>query len=135
MVELLVGIALYGLLCQLVGLFLPVDRSQYAAGLWIGIVTALAYAGLLYRSVGRSIDTGGARAPAVLGFLSRYLLAAGVIVLVYYTEAGYILATGLGILGVKIGAYAQPLVHILLNKLLHETDPVPEPSETDGRSD
>ena len=39
--ELEVGILIFGAACQLVGVFLLIDRESYSIGLWMGILIAM----------------------------------------------------------------------------------------------
>ena len=69
------------------------------------------------------------------GYILRYLLIAVVLLAVYFLDVGYVLATFLGVMGLKIGAYLQPLTHKFYNRLFHETDPVPQPLAEEETND
>lgn len=129
LLELMTGVLLFGLVCQLAGLPFRMDQGKYAAGLWIGILVALVNSFLMWRSLNRafSCDERHAATQMAGGYVVRYLLVAGALLGVYFLDIGYVLAAFLGVMGLKIGAYLQPLTHKAYNRLFHETDPVPQP--------
>lgn len=129
LLELMTGVLLFGLVCQLAGLIFPLNQGRYAAGLWIGILTALLNACLMLHSLNRAFQSSERQAAVAMagGYVVRYLLVAAVLLAVYFLDAGYVLAVFLGVMGLKIGAYLQPLMHKCYNRLFHETDPVPQP--------
>ena len=127
--ELVTGIVAFGLVCQIVGVFLPLNRVFYAVGLWSGILVALFSAVHMWRSLNKAFtrDEKGAVSIMAGGYILRYLLTGVVLILLYYTGIGYPLAGFLGVLGLKAGAYLQPVSHKFYNFIFHETDPVAEP--------
>ena len=63
-------------------------------------------------------------------FIPKFFL-----LLLYFMGAGYyVLAGFLGVMGLKAGAYLQPLTHKFYNWLFHETDPVPQPLIEEGET-
>ncbi|MGN0431842.1 MAG: ATP synthase subunit I [Lachnospiraceae bacterium] len=138
LLELMTGIWVFALVCQLTGLFFPIDRIRYAVGLWSGIILALFSSVHMWRSLNKAFtrDEKGAVSIMAGGYILRYLLTGTVLVLLYYTGIGYPLACFLGILGLKAGAYLQPVSHKFYNAVFHETDPVAEPlAETEEVSE
>lgn len=129
LLELVTGIWVFALVCQFVGLLFPMDRLKYTIGLWAGIILALFSAVHMWRSLNKAFtrDEKGAVSIMAGGYILRYLLTGVVLILLYYTGIGYPLAGFLGVLGLKAGAYLQPVSHKFYNFIFHETDPVAEP--------
>lgn len=129
LLELVTGIVVFGLICQMVGVFLPLHRGFYAVGLWSGILVALFSAVHMWRSLNKAFtrDEKGAVTVMTTGYILRYLVACALLVLLFATGVGYPLAGFLGVMGLKAGAYLQPLIHKFYNYIFHETDPVAEP--------
>lgn len=108
--ELEVGILIFGVVCQLFVFFVK-DKAGYSIGLWIGVVTALLAAVHMWWSLDKGLDYGE---KAAVGFLTRqnifrYLGIILVFVVICVTQAGNPLSAFLGIMGLKAGAYLQPL--------------------------
>ena len=129
LLELVTGIWVFALVCQLVGILFPMDRLKYTVGLWTGIILALFSAVHMWRSINKAFtrDEKGAVSIMAGGYILRYLLTGVALILLYYTGIGYPLACFLGVLGLKAGAYLQPVSHKFYNFIFHETDPVAEP--------
>ena len=108
--ELGIGILIFGVVCQLVVFFIK-DKAGYSIGLWIGIVTALLAAIHMWWSIDRGLNFGEKAAVSYLTKhnMIRYAAIIIVIVVVAVTKIGNPLATFLGIMGLKAGAYLQPL--------------------------
>ena len=137
LLELMTGELLFGLICWLAALPFPIDQGRYAAGLWVGILLAWINALLMWHSLNKAFlgDEKYAVRQMAGGYILRYLLIAVVLLAVYFLDVGYVLATFLGVMGLKIGAYLQPLTHKFYNRLFHETDPVPQPLAEEGTND
>lgn len=137
LLELVTGIAVFGVLCQTVGLLFPIDSVKYALGLWGGIILAALAAIHIWRSLNKAFSCDGKSAARLIagGYVVRYLVAALFLLLLYFMGAGYyVLAGFLGVMGLKAGAYLQPLTHRFYNRLFHETDPVPQPLIEEGET-
>ena len=118
--ELLSGILVCGLVIQAVELCVAAvwpalagSVSSFVIGFWIGIATAMGLAIHMYRSIDRALDMSSGDAEGYMrkSYLLRtlmILLAAGV---VYFLHLGYVMATFLGVLCLKFGAFLQPLMH------------------------
>ena len=80
---LLFGIVIFGVLCQIVGVFLVDDRADFSIGLWIGVGTAIFMAFHMAVSLNMTVerDVKGAQAAATRQNIIRYLVV--VIVLRY----------------------------------------------------
>ncbi len=129
LLELLTGIAVFGIVSQLAGLLFPIDRVKYAVGLWGGILLAFFSAIHMWRSLNKAFMCDEKSAARLLagGYIIRYLIVAVFLVLIFYTDTGYPLAGFLGVMGLKAAAYLQPLTHKFYNWVFQETDPVPQP--------
>lgn len=129
--ELISGILIFTVFCQLVGVFLPVDKVKFALGLWSGGLLACILAVHMWKSLNKAFLCDGKTAAKIMsgGYLLRYFLTAAYLVFLFYTGVGYVLAGFLGIMGLKAGAYLQPVIHKYYNWLFHETDPVSRPME------
>lgn len=108
--ELEVGILIFGIVCQLF-VFLVEDKAGYSTGLWIGIVTALLAAFHMWWSIDRGLEFGEKSAVSYLTKhnMIRYVVIVIIIVIVAVTKIGNPLSAFLGIMGLKAGAYLQPL--------------------------
>lgn len=129
LLELMTGILVFAVVTQLIGLLFPIDKRMYTVGLWIGIAVALFSAVHMWRSLQKAfdLDEKGAAGMMARGYIIRYLITGAMLVLLFYTNIGYPLAGFFGFLGLKAGAYLQPLTHKFYNFIFHETDPVPQP--------
>ncbi len=108
--ELEIGILIFGAVCQMFVFFIK-DKAGYSIGLWIGIATALVAAFHMWWSLDRGLDFGEKAAVSYLTKhnIFRYIGIVMVIVAVSVTKIGNPLSTFLGIMGLKAGAYLQPL--------------------------
>lgn len=116
LIELLTGILLFGMICQIAGAFFVKDLASYSSGLWIGIVTALATAVHMYHSLDRALDldAGSASKKIQVQSIIRYVfivIIMGITMVNGYTNP---LAAFLGIMGLKVAAYLQPFTHKLI---------------------
>lgn len=132
--ELITGILVFTVFCQLAGLLLPFDGRKFALGLWSGGLMACILAVYMWKSLNKAFLCDEKTAAKIMsgGYLIRYLLTAAYLVFLFYTGVGYVLAGFLGVMSLKVGAYLQPVIHKYYNRLFHETDPVPQPLEEDS---
>lgn len=120
LIELLMGIMLYGIVCQAAGAFLADRPAYYSSGLWVGIITAMAAAVHMYRGIDRALDLEEDSAGKKMQMYSiiRYI---GIVTVMGITMVnGYTnpLAAFLGIMGLKVAAYLQPFTHKLIIRFL-----------------
>ena len=112
LLELMIGIILFALLCQ-VSLVWIVDRKiWYSLGLWIGAVMAVCGAIHMYRGLDMALDC-GSEAGKILQkkSLQRYAAFVVCLGLLMVTEAANPLSAFLGLMGLKVAAYIQPFTH------------------------
>lgn len=108
---LLLGIILFGVLCQIAGLFFVEDKADYSIGLWVGVLTAIFMAFHMAITLNSAVerDVKGAQAAATRQNIIRYLVVVMVLGILMLTEIGNPLAAFAGVMGLKISAYVQPL--------------------------
>jgi cobalamin synthase len=113
---LLLGIIVFGILCQVIGLFLVDDKADYSIGLWVGVVTAIFMALHMAFSLNSIVerDEKGAQAAATRTNIIRYLVVVIVLGVLMITRIGNPLAAFIGVMGLKVSAYIQP---VLLRRL------------------
>ena len=115
---LLVGIILFGAASQLVGVFLVTDKANYSIGLWIGVLTAIfmAFHMALYLNSVVERDVKGAQATATRQNIIRYLIVVLILGILMITRIGNPIAAFVGVMGLKVSAYLQPLFEKLSHK-------------------
>lgn len=125
LLELIAGIFIYGIICQVVGFILVEDRFSYSTGLWIGIITAIAAAIHIWKSLDRALDfdegTAGKKMQAQS--VIRYVIIVIVMGLTMISGVTNPLAAFLGIMGLKVAAYLQPFTHKLLIRFFRGKKP------------
>lgn len=112
LLELLIGILLFGLFCQFSIVWFVTDRTGYSVGLWIGAVLAGLSAVHMYQSLDRALDFEASAARVIQkNSIIRYVVIVAVFAIIMITEAANPLATFLGLMGLKVAAYIQPFTH------------------------
>lgn len=121
--ELLSGIVLYGIVLQFTGIWFVSDKLQYSFGLWIGILLAMGMAVNMAVVILDSVDMMAVRGRAVrTGFWSvlRYVVVVGVFAAAWYFELANPLIMFLGLMGLKVSAYLQPMFHKIISRMRKE---------------
>lgn len=116
---LLLGIIIYGVLLQVVGVWLVEDQLHYSTGLWIGIGCAVFMAIHMAMSIEDAVSIGtedGAKKKTIASAMFRYFIVLLVFVLMVYFNLGMLLPAFFGVLGLKISAYLQPVFYRMLGK-------------------
>ncbi|HAG68483.1 MAG TPA: hypothetical protein DCL38_00755 [Lachnospiraceae bacterium] len=110
--EVLAGIILWSGACLVASMLLCRDRPRAVVGLIAGTALSVFYILNLYSSIEGALDFDekGAVAYTRKKYLIRYLVICICFTLVAATGAGNIYTCFAGIMGIKIGAYIQPLV-------------------------
>lgn len=117
LLEMLVAMMIWGILSQIVLLIFFENRIYNAIGLWCGVIVAGGMATHMKRSIEDAYDLQGDVGKQIQAdSIKRMLVAAVVIGTVFYFKAGNPLTVLVGIMSLKIAAYAQPLVHKILRK-------------------
>ena len=121
---LVLGIIIYGILLQAVGVWLVDDKLRYSTGLWIGIGCALFMAIHMAISIEDAVCIGtedGAKKKTIASAMFRYVIVLLVLVAMCYFNLGMILPAFFGVLGLKISAYVQPLFYRLRDRKKHKS--------------
>lgn len=115
---LLMGIILFGILCQVLGLFFVEDKAGYSIGLWVGVLTAIFMAFHMAITLNSAVerDVKGAQAAATRQNIIRYLVVVIILGILMLTRIGNPLAAFAGVMGLKVSAYLQPLFARLSHK-------------------
>ena len=115
---LLLGIILFGVLCQITGLFFVSDKAGYSIGIWIGVLTAVFMAFHMAISLNLAVerDVKWAQAVATRQNIIRYFIVVIILGILMITKIGNPLAAFAGIMGLKVSAYVQPLFAKLSRK-------------------
>lgn len=114
--ELLIGIACFGIVCQIVGIFLVKNRLAYTLSLWVGIAAAFARAVHMNYTIRKALtnDAGTAEKVTRSSYFLRYGCVMVLLAVAAYTGLENLIAVFVGNMGLKMGAYLQPLTHKLL---------------------
>ena len=118
LLEMCLGIVLYGIVCQIVILFFS-SEPGYSIGLWIGIIMAVAGSIHMWWAIDKSLDMASGDATktvAVQGMIRYFALAVALSILAVSEIASWLFAF-LGYMGMKAGAYMQPLIHKIGSKI------------------
>ncbi|MCR5546889.1 MAG: hypothetical protein K6F30_10500 [Lachnospiraceae bacterium] len=109
---LLFGILIYGGLVEIIGIWFVTDKIRYTSGLIIGIACALGMAIHLAVILDETVRTQNA-APRMIKAKSvlRYLAVVIVFFVMMWLNIGNLYSAFIGVLGLKVSAYAQPLLH------------------------
>ena len=115
---LVLGILAYGLLVELIGVWFVDDKIRYTTGLIIGIACAIGLAIHIAMIIEESVRIGEGH-EKLLSFKSvlRYLVLCAVMIVMSYFKLGNMFTAIIGILGLKVSAYAQPLLNKFITKL------------------
>lgn len=119
--ELEVGILIFGGLCQLF-VFLPKDKLSYSLGLWVGIITAAFAAFHMWWTLDKGLDLEEKSAVGYLGRQNviRYVVIVAVIVTAAVSGIVNPLSAFLGVMGLKVSAYMQPLTKKISRRIYGE---------------
>lgn len=132
--ELISGLVPFGLLCEAIGVFLVEQKLYYSIGLGLGLLIAAGMAVHMWRSLDRSLSAGEAVATKYItkSNLLRYGVVVLVLGVVMVTDFANPLAVFLGIMGLKVSAYLQPLTHKCFKKLFSWEDVFADPMPEEG---
>ena len=124
LLEMWVGTVLFGAVCQVSVVWFFKDKAGYSIGLWLGIIAALITILHLSVTLDKALDLGegGAKKHMVIQNLVRYFVLIIFLVVLMITDFANPLAAFLGLMGVKAGAYLQPLLHKAIGKIRNKTN-------------
>lgn len=123
LVEMWAGTVFFGILCQTGIVWFVKDKISYSIGLWLGILAALMVVLHLNKTLKRALELGenGAKRHIVLWSLVRYFVIIVLMAVIMITDFASPLAAFLGLMGIKAGAYLQPVVHRVSGKIFNKT--------------
>ena len=119
---LLLGIIIYGVLFQVIGVWFVQEKLLYSTGLWIGIGCAVFMAVHMAVSIEDAVSLGtedGAKKKTIASAMFRYVIVLLVFVVMEFFNLGMLLPAFFGVLGLKASAYMQPLFYRLSKKKDH----------------
>lgn len=122
---LVLGIVLYGVLVQVAGVWFVDDKLGYTIGLWYGIAIAIGMAINLATVIFDSVTLDGgknANRRIIAKSILRYVVVVILFFILGYFQFGNLFMALIGVLGLKISAYMQPLLQRAANKLSGRSD-------------
>ncbi len=116
--ELIVGELFFGVVCQILLLIFTKQWVYNSLGLWIGVAISVFLAVNMADSIDVALDLDAKNADAYLRKKSviRYLIVCAAVVLLGIFDLASVLTCIFGVMGLKVGAYLQPITHKLFNK-------------------
>ncbi len=133
LLELMCGILIFELICLLAGIWFVPQKEECALGLLLGTVTALGMAYHLSWTYDRYLGLPEkiAARKIVVWALVRYFAVAAVLFGILFSGIANPLTAFVGIMGLKIGAYLQPLIHKVTVKKYPDPEPAPPVEDWD----
>ena len=126
---LVIGIVLYGVIVQLAGVWFVKDKLGYSIGLWYGIAIAVGMAVNLAKVIYDAVSMDGGKSAQrriIVKSVVRYLVVVILFFILGFFDFGNLFTALAGILGLKVSAYAQPLLLRVKNKFSGDNDATPE---------
>ena len=122
--EMIIGIIAFGLLAQIIGVFIVSQKIVYSAGLWAGIVIAIAMAVHMEYSIRVALELGEAGAPKHVQKHSmiRYSCVIIAFVAISFINKNATVPCFIGVMGLKVAAYLQPFTHKIFLKVHENKD-------------
>ncbi len=111
---LVLGIIVYGVVVELAGVWFVSDKLRYTTGLLIGIALACGMAvnmAIVIRDAVEVYGEAGARKGVTAKSLLRYVVVVAVFFVMAKWKLGNPISAFIGVLGLKVSAYLQPLAH------------------------
>ncbi|MBR5127008.1 MAG: hypothetical protein IKU69_01085 [Roseburia sp.] len=117
---LVLGIVIYGIVVELVGVWFVEDKLRYSTGLLIGIVVAIGLAINIAQVIRDAVEVygaDGARNRLIIKSVLRYLVVVIVFFVMMKFNLGNLVTAFIGVLGLKVSAYLQPFAHKVILKI------------------
>ena len=117
---LVLGIVIYGMVAELVGVWFAEDKLRYTTGLLIGIAVAIGLAVNIAQVIRDAVEiygVDGGRNRLIVKSVLRYLVVVAVFFCMMKFNLGNLAAAFIGVLGLKVSAYLQPFAHKVILKL------------------
>lgn len=109
---LVVGILIYGVLVEIIGVWFVADKIRYTSGLFIGIACAIGMGIHLAIIIEESVRIGeGHEKTLAIKSVLRYIVVCIVLFLMMLLNLGNLYTAIAGMLGLKVSAYAQPMLN------------------------
>lgn len=110
---------LYGIVIQIICLFIPGDLLRMSLGLWIGVLTGIGMAVNMKNSLDEALylDENDATKYMQKAYAKRYTAVIVIFIAVVWFKLAHILTLFAGVMGLKFSAYLQPIMHKLFQKL------------------
>lgn len=117
--ELIGGVVLWGIICEVLGIILIKDKAYFSLGLGFGVVVAISMAFHMAITLNNVVQKSekDAQGYAITQNLLRYFLVVIILGILMLTNVGNPLAAFVGIMGIKVSAYLQPIWQKLLLKI------------------
>ena len=111
--SLMATILIYGVLVELIGVWFVEDKLRYTTGLLIGIGLALFLSISIAASIFDVVDVRDKKDQVKISLKAvlRYAIVAIISIAMGYFKLGNILTWFIGVMGLKVAALAQPLIH------------------------
>lgn len=105
-------IVAYNVLMQILLLVFMEATLQKSVGLWIGALVGIGMAIHMKRSAEDTLDIGGLAGQKYSKKKAAIRMATVIIVfsIVFYYEIGDVITTFIGVMGLKVSAYLQPMI-------------------------
>lgn len=116
---LLIGVIMgYGLFVLVAGIWFFEDKGKYAIGLLFGIVQAIFLSINMASTILGSIEVVDKKGQVIIATkaILRYLIIVITTFFMCYMDWGYIGTWFAGIMGLKVSALLQPMIHRLMSK-------------------
>lgn len=116
---LVLGIILYGIVIELLGVWFVEDKLRYTTGLLIGIALACGMAVNIAVVLQDSLDSYGqsnARQRIMAKALMRYAVVVAVFFVMMKWNLGNLFTAFIGVMGLKVSAYLQSFGHKIIVK-------------------
>lgn len=133
--SLVAGIIGYGVVVQLAGVWFVSDKLGYSIGLWYGIAIAVGLAVNIAIVIFDSVTLGDskqARVRIIAKSVLRYVVTAILLFILGYFRFGNLFTAIIGLLGLKVSAYLQPLFYKVSDRLHGRTGEHPEAGEIEN---
>lgn len=119
-IDLFIGILIYGIIFEILGILLVKGKGTYTLGLLFGIIVALGLVVHMYVTLDKALDMDQVRASRymVKNSLLRALVMLVAVGIGLYLEQVSFVAILIGIIGLKISAFLQPFTNQYITKKL-----------------
>ena len=115
--ELVLGILLYGMIVWIAGIWFVEDKLLYSTGIWLGMGIAVMMAVHMAVVIENAVSLSSGQGKLIAMSLFRYMAVAAAFFCIAYFNIGNPIAAFIGVMGLKIAAYMQPLIHKIILRL------------------